>query len=68
MTKKHTVVSTGCYPKLCDLCEKQFGNASDMKKHIKTHSFKIAKFKCEDCEFFGQSQETMDVHIGEKKH
>ena len=63
-TRKHTILANGNYPKTCDLCEKQFTNVSEMKKHMKTHSFKKVKFKCEDCDFVGQSRETMEVHIG----
>ena len=44
--------------------KRKFQNAGDMKKHMKTHSFKEAKFKCEDCDCVGQSRETMEVHIG----
>ena len=32
--------------------------------HLKTHSYKEAKFQCEDCEFVGNTRETMNVHIG----
>ena len=38
-----------------------------MKKHIKSHSYKQAKFKCDDCDFVGESELTMEVHIG-KQH
>ena len=38
-----------------------------MKRHMRNHSFNEAKFKCEDCDFVGQSGETMEVHIG-KNH
>ena len=34
-----------------------------MRKHLKSHSFKDARFKCEDCEFVGDSKETMELHI-----
>ena len=34
---------------------------------MRNHSFKEVKFKCEDCDFVGQSRETMEVHIG-KSH
>ena len=64
MTRKHTKISTVKYPKKCDLCEKQFGNAAEFKQHMKTHSYKEAKFKCEDCNFVGKSKETMEVHLG----
>ena len=35
-----------------------------MKKHLQTHSYKKANFKCVDCEFVGTNEETMEVHIG----
>ena len=31
---------------------------------MKLHSYKKAAYKCEDCEFIGESPYTMDVHIG----
>ena len=34
---------------------------------MKLHSYKKAAYKCEDCEFIGESPYTMDVHIG-KSH
>ena len=67
ITRKHTTISTTSFPKKCDLCEKQFNNSKDFKMHWKTHSYKEAKFKCEDCSFVGKCFETMDVHIG-KSH
>ena len=41
-----------------------FENAKEMKKHLQTHSYKKANFKCVDCEFVGTNEETMEVHIG----
>ena len=38
-----------------------------MKRNMRNHSFKEAKVKCEDCNFVGQSRETMEVHTG-KNH
>ena len=43
------------YPKQCDLCEKDLKDKNDMKVHMKTHSYKRAEFKCEECEFYGES-------------
>ena len=51
MTRKHTQTNSVKYPKKCYLCEKQFGNPTEFKQHMKTHSYKEAKFKCEDCSF-----------------
>ena len=38
-----------------------------MKKHLLTHSYKKAKYLCDECDFVGKSEVTMAVHIG-KKH
>ena len=67
LTRKHTIISTTGYPKICELCEKKFNNSNDFKKHMKTHSYKEARFKCEDCDFVGKCLETMEIHLG-KSH
>ena len=51
--KKHTLVNKETYPKKCDLCEKEVYNASEMRKHITSHSYTYSKFKCGKCEFVG---------------
>lgn len=67
MSRKHTQISSEEYPKKCDLCELELDNVNDFKKHLRTHSYKEAKFKCQDCNFVGKRIESMDVHIG-KSH
>ena len=62
--RKHTTIDNEVYPKVCDLCESEITSAENMRKHLKTHSFKDARFKCEDCEFVGESRETMELHSG----
>ena len=66
-TKKHTSVDNVKFPMKCDLCEKEIKTATWMKRHIKRHSFKHARFKCDNCDFVGESELTMEVHIG-KQH
>ena len=61
MTRKHTRTTVGKYPKKYELCENQFVNSIDFKHHIKTHSYKEAKFKW-DCDFVGKSKESLEVH------
>ena len=67
VTKKHTAVDTDIYPRSCHLCEDKFNDVKEMKKHLLTHSYKKAKFLCDECDFVGKSVVTMEVHIG-KKH
>ena len=37
------------------------------KSSYETHSQKRAEFKCEECEFCGESELTIEVHLG-KNH
>ena len=62
--KKHTSVDNVKFPKKCDLCDEEIKTAMEMKRHMKRHSYKEAKFKCDDCDFVGESELTMEVHIG----
>ena len=34
-----------------------------VKRHLKTHTYKQAKYKCEECDFVWQYKITMEVHI-----
>ena len=61
LTRKHTNMKNEKYPKKCELCENKFVNHAEMKKHMRSHSYKEAKFKCEDCDFVGERFETMEV-------
>lgn len=64
LTIKHTNITDEKYPRKCDLYEKQFVNHTEMKRHMKSHSYKEAKVKCEDCEFVFEKFEIMEVHMG----
>ena len=67
MKRKHTSLENTKYPSQCDLCDKQIESDTAMKKHMMTHSFKRANYKCIECEFVGETDLTMEVHIG-KQH
>ena len=49
----------------CELCDKHLKNKLQLKKHLNTHSYKPANYKCQEREFVGERHETMDVHIGQ---
>ena len=63
-TKKHTSVEIEPFPRSCDLCDEIFKDSYEMKKHLLAHSYKKAKFKCDECDFVGKIKATMEVHIG----
>ena len=67
MKRKHTKFEILKYPRMCDLCEKTLDNGLELRKHMKLHSFKgtlFGEYKCEECDFYGNSLETMEVHAG----
>ena len=64
MKRKHTEKSAPEFPRLCDLCDSRFENSNDLKTHMKSHSYKLVKFRCTECDFVGENDLTMDVHVG----
>ena len=70
MKRKHTDYTKEEFPRSCDQCDKIVNNISDMKKHLKTHSYKDIQFQCSFCHFCNfcsGEQIEMEVHIG-KEH
>ena len=68
--RKHTNYSKEIFPRKCDLCESELKSNSDLTDHMKTHSYKCSSelnYKCEECEFWGPNEITMEVHV-EKHH
>ena len=64
--KKHTSVLDLEYPRQCDLCDEQCESSKEMKKHMITHSYKEARFKCDECDFVGQNLKSIEVHVRRK--
>ena len=48
------------------MCEVTFESAIELKKHMITHSYQELRFKCEDCDFWGPNEISMEVHHGRK--
>ena len=49
------------------MCEKNIDSKEELLKHMPSHSYKPSSelnFKCEECDFWGPNQLTMEVHIG----
>ena len=49
------------FTKLCSLCDNILTNRKDMKKHMRTHSYKDAIYKCDICDFIGGDELDMDI-------
>ena len=48
----------------CHLCEIHCESSSDLKKHLVAHLYKEIRYKCEECDFVGLTEVTMEVHFG----
>ena len=46
------------------LCDHQMKTKLEMKRHVKSHTYKGVDFKCEECDCLGINETTMDVHFG----
>ena len=64
MKRKHTEIEKETFPKSCDLCEEDLESVQEMKLHMKKHSYKRVDYKCEECDFCGKNDVTMEVHVG----
>ena len=64
MKRKHTAFSADKFPLTCDLCDETVKCKKELKAHRLTHSYIEVKYKCADCEFVGENDESMHVHIG----
>ena len=66
MKRKHPV-ETEIFQ--CDVCDFETKKKIELKRHIKSHSYKYddGKMKCNECDFIGQNAWTLQIHIG-KEH
>ena len=62
VTRKHKTATK--FPRECDLCEMELESIVKMKIHMRTHSFRRIEYKCEECDFCGDSELAMVVHNG----
>ena len=60
--KKHTAISEN-KSTMCEVCGESFKNGTELRKHSKSHSYKKANFKCEECDFIGVSEDSMLKHL-----
>ena len=47
----------------CDLCSIEIRNIGEIKFHVIRHSCKEVQFKCEERDFAGTTDVTMEVHV-----
>ena len=55
------------FPITCELCDKELRDKKEMVKHQKNHSYKFVAYKCVKCDFLGEDEIGMEVHLG-KEH
>ena len=57
-------VENNSFTVTCNFCERQLENITDLKCHLKGHSFKRANFRCKYFDFFARQPISMQVHLG----
>ena len=62
--RKHTEIIVEKYPATCELCDVNVNDEKELKLHMKTHSYRESNYQCEDCDFCGPNEFTMEVHAG----
>ena len=64
--RKHSERNKNNFPRSCDLCDQQIQSVLDLKDHMKQHRYFMSNdnYKCEECEFWGPNEMTMEVHLG----
>jgi hypothetical protein len=66
MLRKHIEFPIS-FPRDCELCEENFENVRELKKHMIIHSLEgtiFGQLACKECRFLGDNFETMEVHNG----
>ena len=60
--RKHT----SKFPVQCELCDDELKNKRILKNHMISHTYKSENFvlKCEECDFVGKNDWTMQIHHG----
>ena len=61
---KHILPEHDSFPINCEICYDTLKDKSDAKDHVRIHSYKTATYKCSDCDFVGENEYTMNVHVG----
>ena len=63
INRKHTKYDENVTTFQCEDCGDKFGSAEDLKEHMITHSYQKLQFKCDECDFWGPNEHTMEMHI-----
>ena len=64
ISKKHKKKIESVFCQKCNLCDKELNSTKEIKKHMITHSYKEAQFKCNQCDFIRGDKIDMEVHAG----
>ena len=57
-------MSVAEFSQTCDLCDFEVKCKGELKSHRLSYSYIDVKYKCADCEYVGENDESMHVHIG----
>ena len=59
--RKHKAENSN-FPRTCELCDFEFENIKEMRKHMLSHSYHRVEYKCEECDFYGTDDLAMEIH------
>jgi phage-related protein len=62
MNRKHSEYENAKFSLPCELCEKVLIYESELKKHMNSHNYRKAAFKCEERDFVSGNEWSMEVH------
>jgi hypothetical protein len=52
------------FPTICTLCDHPIKTKKEMKRNMKSHTYEGVDFLCEEYDFWGINETTIEVHFG----
>ena len=52
------------YPKVYEFCKERFETLNEIKRQLKSHTYREANYECLYCDFVSKHTLTMEVHMG----
>ena len=65
LERKHLKLNNEAFPQNFELCNRDIENATEIKKHLISHSYKCSsqlKYECDECDFWVTNTLTLEMH------
>ena len=63
LERKHLKLNNEAFPQNCELCNRDIEKATEMKKHLISHSYKCSSQLKYKCDFWGPNTLTLEMHV-----